>query len=340
MRLQRILDRLLRGRRGWAPVVRSYPAQVTRLSKVAAQPGAAVPRGGAGVVVGVAVAGLVANVVIVLTGVLVRLTGSGLGCPTWPRCTDDSFVATPEMGVHGVVEFGNRVLGIAVGLITVAMLIAVLRHRGRSRAAVPLAAGALVGVVAQGLIGGLSVRRELAPEIVAAHFLVSMVIIAASTVLVDVLRRPTAQRQRPDHRAVRWTTAALPVTLAVGLLLGTLVTGSGPHAGDDHARRFTFDPALVSQAHAVAVWIFLGFQLAALVALRSTEATAGQRRAATILVGASVVQGVIGYTQYALELPVPLVAGHVLGAALVTLVTTHLVVTVWRSSAITASRTL
>lgn len=279
---------------------------------------------------GMAVAGLVANVVIVLTGVLVRLTGSGLGCPTWPRCTEDSFVATPEMGVHGVVEFSNRVLGIAVGLITIAMLIAALRHRGRSRIAVLLASGALVGVFVQGLIGGLSVRRELAPEIVAAHFLVSMVIVAAITVLVDVLRRPTARRRHPDHRAVRWTTAALPVALAVVLLLGTLVTGSGPHAGDDHTRRFTFDPALLSQAHAAAVWAFLGLQLAALAALRVSEATAVQRRAAMALLGASVVQGVLGYVQYALELPVPLVAVHVLGAALVTLAATHLVVTVWR----------
>ena len=313
-----------------------YAAQVTsHTDKVAARPEEAVPRGGARVAVGVAVAGLVANVVIVLTGVLVRLTGSGLGCPTWPRCTDDSFVATPEMGVHGVVEFSNRVLGIAVGLITVAVLIVVLRHRGRSRAAVPLAAGALVGVFAQGLIGGLSVRRELAPEIVATHFLVSMVIVAAITVLVDVLRRPDARRRRPDHRAVRWAATALPVALAAVLLLGTLVTGSGPHAGDDHARRFAFDPALVSQAHAAAVWVFLGLQLAALAALRSTGATAGQRRAAMTLVGASVAQGMIGYAQYALALPVPLVAIHVLGAALVTLATTHLVVTVWRSAATT-----
>ncbi len=280
-----------------------------------------------------AVAGLVANTVIVLTGVLVRLTGSGLGCPTWPRCTEDSFVTTPEMGVHGVVEFSNRVLGIAVGLITIAMLLAALRHRGRSRVAVLLASGALVGVFVQGLIGGLSVRRELAPEIVAAHFLVSMVIIAAITVLVDVLRRPTAQRRHPAPRAVRWTTAALPVALAVVLLLGTLVTGSGPHAGDDHARRFSFDPALLSQTHAAAVWVFLALQLAILVALRVSEATATQRRAALALVGASVVQGVIGYAQYALELPVPLVAVHVLGAALVTLATTHLVVTLWRSTA-------
>lgn len=322
----------------WSAVVRSYDVQVTsHTDKVAARPEQGVTRGGSGVAVGVAVAGLVANTVIVLTGVLVRLTGSGLGCPTWPRCTEDSFVATPEMGVHGVVEFANRVLGIAVGLITIAMLIAVLRHRGRARPAVPLAVGALVGVFAQGLIGGLSVHRELAPEIVATHFLVSMVIVAALTVLVDVLRRPGARRRRPDHRAVWRTVAALPVALAVVLFLGTLVTGSGPHAGDDHARRFTVDPGLLSQAHAAAVWVFLGLQFAAFAALRITGATARQRRAAMALLGVSVVQGVIGYVQYALELPVPLVATHVLGAALVTLATTHLVVTVWRRTAATES---
>lgn len=305
-------------------------------SEVAAQPGAATTRGWSRVAVRVAVAGLVANVLIVLTGVLVRLTGSGLGCPTWPRCTDDSFVTTPEMGVHGVVEFGNRVLGIAVGLITIVMLIAVLRHRERSRTAVPLAAGALVGVIAQGLIGGLSVRRELAPEIVAVHFLVSMVIVAALTVLVDVLRRPEVRPRSPIRREIGGVIATLPAVLSVVLVLGTLVTGSGPHAGDAGARRFALDPAALSAAHADAVMVFLGLQIAALIALRVTKAPPAQHRAALILLGASLVQGGIGYAQYTLELPVPLVAAHVLGAALITLATTHLVLTVWRSAQIRA----
>jgi heme a synthase len=277
-----------------------------------------------------AIAGLVANVVIVLTGTLVRLTGSGLGCPTWPRCTDDSFVATPEMGLHGVVEFANRVVGIAVGLITLLMLIAVLRHRPRPRPAAALAIGTLALVVAQGFVGGLSVRQELAPEIVAVHFLVSMIIIAGVTVLVDVLRRPGARLEAPEQRGIAWLVAALPVALTAVLVLGTLVTGSGPHAGDEGARRFGFDPAAMSQLHADAVLVFLALQIAALVALWVTGASSAQRRAVLLLLGASLVQAAIGYAQYALGLPIPLVAAHVLGAALLTFTVTHLFVRVWR----------
>ena len=305
----------------------------TAPAKLATRPLDATARDKPRVALGIAVAGLTANVLIVLTSGLVRLTGSGLGCPTWPRCVEDSFVTTPEMGVHGVVEFGNRVLGILVGLITIAMLIAVVRNRRRSGTTIVLAAGGLVGVLAQGLIGGLSVRRELAPEIVTVHFLVSMIIVAAITVLVDVLRRPRARRQLPAHRAVGWLVAALPVVLTVVLVLGTLITGSGPHAGDEGARRFDLNPATLSWLHADAIVFFLGLQIAALIALRVTKAPQALQRASLMLLGASLIQGLIGYLQYVLELPVALVAAHILGAALVTLATTHLVTTAWRSTA-------
>jgi heme a synthase len=239
-------------------------------------------------------------------------------------------VATPEMGLHGVVEFANRVVGIAVGLITLLMLIAVLRHRPRPRPAAALAIGTLALVVAQGFVGGLSVRQELAPEIVAVHFLVSMIIIAGVTVLVDVLRRPGARLEAPEQRGIAWLVAALPVVLTAVLVLGTLVTGSGPHAGDEGARRFGFDPAAMSQLHADAVLVFLALQIAALVAMWVTGASSAQRRAVLLLLGASVVQAAIGYAQYALGLPIPLVAAHVLGAALLTFAVTHLFVRVWR----------
>ncbi|MEO6083883.1 MAG: COX15/CtaA family protein [Umezawaea sp.] len=203
---------------------------------------------------------------------MVRLTGSGLGCPTWPRCSGSSFVNTPEMGVHGFIEFGNRVLGIVVGLITVAMVVLVLRYPGRPRKSLALAIGALIGVGAQGLIGGLSVRQELAPEIVAVHFLVSMVLVAALTVLVDLLRHPEVERRAPSDPRVRWTVTAVPRVLGVVLVLGTLVTGSGPHAGDRDARRFTLDSAALTTAHAIAVLALIGLQVAALVVLRAASA--------------------------------------------------------------------
>ena len=265
-----------------------------------------------------AVAALVANVLIVLTGALVRLTGSGLGCPTWPRCTDDSFVTTPEMGVHGVVEFGNRVLGIVVGLITLALVVAVARHRDRPPKTLPLAVGVLVGVGLQGLIGGLSVRRALAPEIVAVHFLVSTVLVAALVVLVDLLGRPDAVLRAPADFRLRFGAAAMPVALAAVVVLGVLVTGSGPHAGDENARRFGFDPAEVTALHGVAVVVLVGLQLGAAIVLRTAAAFAA--------LAASFAQGVIGSVQEALALPVPLVAAHVVTAALVVAATTHLVV--------------
>ncbi|WP_367130481.1 heme A synthase [Saccharothrix sp. HUAS TT1] len=271
---------------------------------------------------GAAVAALVANVLIVLTGALVRLTGSGLGCPTWPRCTDDSFVTTAELGGHGVVEFGNRVLGILVGLITLALVVAVARHRDRPPKALPLAVAVLVGVGAQGLIGGLSVRRQLAPEVVAVHFLSSMALVAALVVLVDLLGRPDAAPRVPANPGVRFGVAALPVALIAVMVLGALVTGSGPHAGDEDARRFGFDPAAVTSLHAVAVVVMVALQL--WVAFSSRD------RAAHVLLALSVVQGVIGSVQEVTALPVPLVAAHVVTAALVVAATAHLVVRTFR----------
>ncbi|MEU4742149.1 COX15/CtaA family protein [Actinosynnema sp. NPDC023658] len=277
-----------------------------------------------------AVAALVANVLIVLTGALVRLTGSGLGCPTWPKCTDDSFVTTSEMGVHGIVEFGNRVLGIVVGLVTLVLVVAVARHRSRPPKSLPLAVAVLVGVGVQGLVGGLSVRQELAPGIVAVHFLSSMALVAALVVLVDLLGRPDAELRAPANPRVRWVVAALPVALTAVMVLGAVVTGSGPHAGDEGARRFGFDPAAVTTAHGIAVVLLVVLQVAAVVLLRD--------RAALALLAVAVVQGAIGSTQEALALPVALVAAHVVTAALVVAATAHLVLRTFRRPVVLDAR--
>jgi cytochrome c oxidase assembly protein subunit 15 len=279
----------------------------------------------------------VVNVLIVLTGALVRLTGSGLGCPTWPRCTGDSFVTTAEMGVHGLVEFGNRVLGVLVGMVAVGLVVVLLRHRRRPSGSLALAVGVLVGVGVQGLVGGLSVRRELAPEIVACHFLASMALIAALTVLIDLLRRPRARFRIPVDRRIRLPAVALPIVVTVTLVLGTLVTGSGPHAGDGSARRLDLDSTGLTSAHAFTVVMAIGLQAAVLAALHVAGAAAATRRAAIALLAVSFTQGVIGSAQNLLALPVPLVAAHVLLAALTVLATTHLVARIFRSTTTTTT---
>lgn len=269
-----------------------------------------------------ALASIVANIAIVVTGGAVRLTASGLGCPTWPRCTEASFVTTPENGLHGYIEFGNRMLTFVLGAVALATLLAALavRPKRRDLSLLALALALFLGIPAQAVIGGITVLTALNPWVVMLHFLCSMALIALATVL--------------HHRTAHWTGAGLgraglrvhPLlrrlalgvvgVLAVVLYLGTVVTGSGPHAGDADARRTGLDPALVSQLHADGVLLLIGLSVALLVALHATAAPADVRRAAAVLVGVELAQGVVGYTQYFTGLPVALVNLHLLGAGL------------------------
>ncbi|CAM3364157.1 heme A synthase [Kibdelosporangium persicum] len=283
----------------------------------------------------IAVASLIANVVIVLTGSLVRLTGSGLGCPTWPQCTDDSFVATAEQGVHGVIENGNRLLGVLVGLIAIAAVIAVVRMTGWRSVPFALSVAILVAVGVQGVVGGLSVRMDLAPGIVAAHFLISMGIVAAATVLIELLRaRPGPGVTVP--RGLRWSIVSLAPALALVHGFGAVVTGAGPHGGDNKAERFDLDPLLMTIVHGLAVVLFLGLQLVILVGFRMAAINGKPAHSATLLLGLSLTQGVLGYVQYLLAIPAILVAIHVVGAALITWATTLTIVhsLAWRSSSV------
>jgi len=273
-----------------------------------------------------ALASVVANVGIVVTGGAVRLTGSGLGCPTWPRCTDASYVATSEMGVHGAIEFGNRLLTFAVGLIAVAGLVAALLHRpdgSRRRSVTWLAALVFLGIPAQAAVGGMTVLTDLNPWVVGGHFLVSMGVIAAAY----AFWRRTGEGDGPVSatvpaplRTLAWVVVA--VTGAV-LVVGTFVTGSGPHSGDAGAKRNGLDPEAISQVHADLVFLLLGLSVALWFALRAVAATPAMR-AAAILVGVELAQGVVGFTQYFLHLPALAVALHMLGACLVWLATLSL----------------
>ncbi len=278
-----------------------------------------------------ALASLAANVGIVVTGGAVRLTASGLGCPTWPRCTASTLVPTGEMGVHGLIEFGNRLLTFVLLAVAVGTLVAAWRRRPVARDQRALALGLLLGVPLQGVIGGVTVLTELNPWVVMLHFLASMLMIAVAVVLV---RRtgPTAVRPAalplaapPLAAPLRGLAAAtLGVTGAV-VYLGTVVTGSGPHAGDLDARRTGLDPQLLSQLHADGVFLLVGLTVALLVALHAVGAGRRATRAAAVLLAVELAQGTIGYTQYFLGLPELLVGLHLLGASLTVAAATDLV---------------
>jgi cytochrome c oxidase assembly protein subunit 15 len=268
-----------------------------------------------------ALASLAANVIIVVTGGAVRLTGSGLGCPTWPKCTDASYTTTGAMGVHGVIEYSNRMLGGVVGLIAIAALLAAVWLRPRRPALVRLAALVLAGVVGQGVLGGITVLTGLNPWTVAAHFLVSAGVIAAAYALwrrVDEPDGPARPVVPAPLRALVWLLTAAAATV---LVLGTLVTGSGPHAGDPDTPRMGFDLTTIAQAHADVVFLLIGVSVATWFALRAAGAPPAAVRAAGVLVGIELVQGLVGFVQYFLHVP-PLAVGlHMLGACLVWLAT-------------------
>jgi cytochrome c oxidase assembly protein subunit 15 len=269
-----------------------------------------------------ALANAVANGAIVVTGGAVRLTGSGLGCPTWPRCTDASFVATPELAGHGAIEFGNRLLTFVLTAVAIATVVVVFRSVRRDLR--PLAVIGILGIPAQALLGGVTVLTGLNPWTVAAHFLLSMVLVAVATTLWLRSREPGVGQpllRRPFVLLVGGIAAVTAVVLAIG----TVVTGSGPHSGDPKAGRTGFDPELVSQLHADVVFLLIGLTVALLVALYAIDSPGRVRRAARDLLIVQLAQGVVGYVQYFTDLPIVLVLVHMLGAVLITAFTARLV---------------
>lgn len=274
-------------------------------------------------------ANLIAQIGIVVTGGIVRLTGSGLGCPTWPECVDGSLTPTAvqeEEALNKAIEFGNRLLTFVLAALAIAAVIATIvwfrrqRARGlpRRKSLLALAAIPLIGTIIQAVVGGITVLTGLSPYAVAAHFLISIVIIAGTLVLV-VESGPG--RFVLTHRLpvlVRVLGVALFVTSAVVVVLGVIVTGSGPHSGDAGVdSRFPIDPRLISWLHADAVWLFLGLLAGLLVALHVLHAPRALLRRVWILGAISLTQGAIGYLQYFTGLPWITVAFHMLGACLV-----------------------
>ncbi len=261
-----------------------------------------------------AVATLVVNVLIVVTGGVVRLTGSGLGCPTWPRCTEESFTPHGAMDIHAAIEFGNRLVTFLIAAVAVATFVAAWRvgRRSVTRLALLLA----LGVPAQALLGGVTVLTDLNPWTVALHLVVSMAMICVAVVLLQRVGEPDGPPVPAVPDAVRWLVLLTFVVGWVVLYLGTVVTGSGPHAGDAAAPRNGLDPRAMSQLHADFVFLLLGLTVAVVLVLRAVPAPPRSRDAAHALLAVELAQGCIGFVQYFTGLPVVLVSLHLLGAAL------------------------
>jgi heme a synthase len=268
-----------------------------------------------------ALASVIANVGIVVTGGVVRLTGSGMGCPTWPRCDRDSLVPTRELGYHGMIEFGNRTLISVVGGLAVAGAVLALLQRPRRGTRLTWAGLVLTGIAAQAVLGGATVHTVLNPWIVSAHFLLSIAVIAVAyrfwvaTREADGPGRPLLSR---PLRGLSWLVVG--VSAAV-LTAGTVVTGSGPHAGDVNARRTGLDPGMVAQLHADLVMLLIGLSIGLWYALRTAAGPRPTIRAAAVLVGVELAQGLIGFVQYFTHVPALLVGLHMAGACAVWLAT-------------------
>lgn len=257
---------------------------------------------------------LVGQIILVGTGGLVRLTSSGLGCPTWPKCTADSLVNTPEMGIHGVIEFGNRLLGVLLGIVAIVAFVAILRLRKERPDLFWLTLLAGLGIPAQAVIGGLSVLTDLNPYVVGLHFVVSIVLVALCTTFLFRLYTTPGPRMRAVPAWFAIVTHITSFVVAVTILVGILTTGSGPHAGDAKAPRNNLNPEILQHVHAIPAYVTFALTLVLVIAsLRFTAAKI--RRYAALLLVVELVQIAVGLIQANTGLPGVLVGVHMMLAA-------------------------
>ena len=251
---------------------------------------------------------------IVLTGAAVRITGSGLGCPTWPECTYGSYVPVAgqaEGAFHAWIEFGNRLLTFLLLFAAVAVVIYAIKKARRDllwRALLQV-----LGIFGQGIIGGITVLTDLNPLAVASHFILSIFLIAGAVSIVARGRSPLISI-RPTETKVKILAHVQVLLTFIVIVIGTLVTGSGPHAGDLDAPRLKLDERAITWLHADAVIALLGVSLALLVL---SEISLETKRRVKIFFAVTLAQGLVGYAQYVLGLPELLVTVHVLGSTLV-----------------------
>jgi heme a synthase len=262
--------------------------------------------------------------IIVVSGAAVRLTGSGLGCDDWPNCNANRLVDVSSK--HAAIEQVNRLFTGLVSIGVIAAVLGSLARTPRRRDLTRLSVGLVAGVLGQVVLGGITVRVDLHPVAVQSHFLLSMVLIANAVVLVSRAGMPTMQRRPRVGRSLRrhaWVCAGATL---VAIVLGTVVTGAGPHAGDEEARRFEVSITRVAQLHGVAVWVAVGCVAALLFRLRhrpTERAVLDGPLVAWICV--AVLQAAIGYLQYFTGVPAALVAAHVAGATILWAVTVGLI---------------
>ncbi|MFJ6051772.1 heme A synthase [Streptomyces sp. NPDC092307] len=265
-----------------------------------------------------ALAALVMSVVIVVTGGAVRLTGSGLGCDTWPKCTDDSLIVTQEQGFHGAIEFGNRMLTYVLSAAVGWGIIASRSAKPWRRSLTKLGWVQFAIVMANAVLGGITVLTGLNPYSVAGHFLLATALITVTTVTWQRTREGDGAPKPRVPGPVRKLSWALLATTLVLIAAGTVVTGSGPHAGDSsEIKRMPFDWDTTAHVHAVAAWVVCALGIAMWLVLRVVDAPADTRARARDLLIVLLAQGAIGYVQYATQVPEALVAAHMFGSCLV-----------------------
>lgn len=255
-----------------------------------------------------------AELLIIATGGAVRLTGSGLGCPTWPTCTPESIVATPEMGIHGLIEFGNRTLTGLVGILALAVLVLLWRLRRERRDLFVLAAVVVGGVIAQALVGGVTVLTGLNPFIVGFHYLASVILVCVCAAFLVRMDAAPSPRVRAVPRWYAITAHVTSLVLAVTIVFGVLTTGAGPHSGDAAAGRSGFDASILEHVHA-----WPGYALFALTLVLTIFAWARRlpvRRWVTALLVLETIQIAVGLYQARNGLPEWAVGTHMVLAAL------------------------
>ena len=254
---------------------------------------------------------------IIVTGASVRLTGSGMGCPTWPTCEEGSLVPRGATGIHGWIEFLNRLV---TGAVSVAVALAVLgahRRRPYRPDLTRWAWGLVAGVGAQALLGGVVVWLHVAPVAVAGHYLLSAVLMWNAVVLHDRAGRPEGEPRRAVPPELRTRSRAMVALAGLVLVTGTVVTGTGRHEGVEAADRLDLAVITAVRIHSAVVWTFLAVAVVTLVAVERRPGAREARGTGRVLLGLIVAQGSLGYLQHFTGVPEILVGGHVLGSVLV-----------------------